>query len=300
MNGPLQLLKDYVAPRARTVLTRTELPRLDIFRVAEPTKLFPEIYQPMVSLILQGEKQLLIGDQVLRYAAGHTFIASVDLPATGEIVRASASVPYLAVRLIFDLGVVADLVRDVPDMPGPAGTPSFCVGPASDDLIDAWLRLMRLLERSDEIPVMAPLLEREILFRLLRGPQGAVLRQAAGIDGQFLKIKKILVWLGMNYASPVRVEELARAAGMSASAFHRAFKASTGFSPLQYQKHLRLYDARRTLFAQPGDVAAVAAAVGYESLSQFTREYARMFGAPPARDIKELRANAHREFAAIA
>ncbi len=301
MSDMVQTLKNYVAPRAKAILTRAQIPRLDILRVSEPTKLFPEIYQPLVSLILQGAKRLLIGHQVLDYAAGDTFIASVDLPASAEVITASAAVPYLALRLTFDLAMVADLVRGDACAPAPMpDTRSFCVSPASDALMDAWLRLLRLQEEPDAIPVMAPLLEREILFRLLRGPQGAVLRQAASIDGGFARIRQALIWMRAHYTLPFRVEDLAQRAHMSASAFHRAFKASTGLSPLQYQKHLRLYDARRRLFAKPGDVASVAFAVGYESLSQFTREYARMFGAPPARDIKDLRATTAPEFAAVA
>lgn len=289
-----------MAPRAKSVLTRTALPRFDILRVTAPTKLFPEVYRPLVSLILQGEKRLLIGNQLLNYTAGHSFIASVDLPALGEVIEASTAAPYLAVRLTFDPAIVAELVRDVPETTTSPDALSFGVGPASDALIEAWLRLLRLLEEPDEIAVLAPLLEREILFRLLRSPQGNVLRQIASIDGRFAQIRNALVWVRANYASVFRVDDLAQIANMSPSAFHRGFKASTGLSPLQYQKHLRLYDARRMLFANPGDVAAVAFAVGYESVSQFTREYTRMFGVPPARDIRELRANTAPEFAAVA
>jgi AraC-like DNA-binding protein len=282
------------------VLTHTEMPRVEIYRVAQPQELFPEIYQPFVSLILQGAKRLMVGNQVLDYAAGDIFIASVDLPAIGEITEASPAVPYLAIVLRFDLAVIADVLRDVPGPMNMSDTQSFCVGRAGDYLIDAWLRMVRLMDQPDDIAVMAPLLEREILFRLLRGPQGAVLRQVAGGEGRFSQIRKALSWVRTNYAMPFHVEDLADMANMSSSAFHRGFKASTGLSPLQYQKHLRLYEARRMLFAKPGDVAAVAFAVGYESLSQFTREYARMFGAPPARDIRDLRANNSRDIATAA
>ncbi|MFN7025675.1 MAG: AraC family transcriptional regulator [Pseudorhizobium sp.] len=284
--------------RAEAVLTPTGIPRVDMFRVTEPTQLFPEIYQPFVSFILQGEKRLLIGNKGLSYAAGDAFIASVDLPATGEIVEASITAPYLAVRLTFDLAVIADLLRDVPEPMNLPETQSFCIAPVHDDLIDAWLRMLRLMDQPDDIAVMAPLLEREILFRLLRGRQGAILRQAASINGRFSQIRKALIWIRTNHSVPVRIEDLAHIADMSVSAFHRSFKASTGLSPLQYQKHLRLYEARRILFAKPGDVASVAFGVGYESLSQFTREYARMFGAPPARDIRNLQSNSSRKFAA--
>jgi AraC-like DNA-binding protein len=297
MNESLQTLIDLVARRAESLVTRTEIPRLDILKVPQPTELFPEIYRPLVSLILQGEKRLMIGNQVLSYTAGHTFIASVELPVIGEIVKASATVPYLAVSLTFDFAEVADLLRDVPDPMEVPDTRSFCVNHASDNLVDAWRRMLRLIERPDEIAVMAPLLEREILYRLLRGPEGAVLRQVASADGRFSRIRNALIWMRANYTAPMRVENLAHVANMSPSAFHRGFKASTGLSPLQYQKHLKLYEARRMLFARPGDVASVAFAVGYESLSQFTREYARMFGMPPARDVRSLRARSHRDSA---
>ncbi|RYE66819.1 MAG: AraC family transcriptional regulator [Rhizobiaceae bacterium] len=290
MSAAIGMLREFVEERAAGVLTTTGIPRVDILKVTEPTELFPEIYQPLVSLILQGEKRLLIGSQVMNYTAGQTFIASVALPVIGEIVHASARGPYLAVRLIFDRAMIADLLLDDPGPAVSADTPSFCVSHASDRLIDAWFRMLGLMEQPDEIAVMAPLLEREILFRLLRGPQGAVLRQVASIDDRFAQIRNALVRLRKDYATTFHVDELASASNMSPSAFQRRFKTSTGLSPIQYQKRIRLYEARGMLFARPGDVAAVALAVGYESLSQFTREYARMFGSPPARDIRNLRA----------
>lgn len=282
-------LKSYAEQRAEDVLTRTGIPRVDILRVTAPTELFPEIYQPLVSLILQGEKRLLIGNQVLTYTAGHTFIASVEMPVVGEVVQASMRGPYLAVSLTFDRSVVADLLSVEPSPAKVHDTRSFGINEAGDRLIDAWLRMLRLMDYPDEIAVMSPLLEREILFRLLCGPQGAVLRQVAGIGDRFAQIRNALSWIRRDYATAFQVQDLACAANMSPSAFQRRFKVSTGLTPIQYQKQIRLYEARRMLFAKPGDVAAVALAVGYESLSQFTREYGRMFGQPPARDIRKLR-----------
>ncbi len=291
MSDTLETVKSFVEDRANGVLTRTGIPRVEILKVTEPTELFPEIYQPLVSLILQGEKRLLVGNEVLSYAAGQTFIASVELPVIGEVVKASERGPYLAIRLTLDRAVVADLVSVEPGPSNLPDTRSFSVHPAGDLLLDAWLRLLRLMDHPDEIAVMAPLLEREILFRLLRGPQGAVLRQVAGIDDRFSQIRNAVIGMRRDFATAFQVEDLARTANMSTSAFQRRFKASTGLSPIQYQKQIRLYEARRLLFARPGDVAAVSLSVGYESLSQFTREYARMFGRPPARDIRELRAS---------
>lgn len=289
MSTTIQHLKSSAEKYAEGVLTRTLVPRLDILRVTEPTKLFPEIYRPLISLILQGKKQLLIGSEVVEYGVGQTFISSVELPVIGEVLKASPADPYLALRLTFDRSPIADLLRDTDSIIKPTETPCFAIDKAGNRLLDAWVRLLDLTEHPDEIPVMAPLLEREILFRLLHGSQGAVLRQVACMDSRFAPIREALIWIRKNFATAFRVEELAAGVNMSPSAFHRRFKATTAMSPLQYQKQIKMYEARRMLFLKPGDVAAVALAVGYESLSQFTREYSRMFGSPPARDIRGLR-----------
>ncbi|MBP1880439.1 AraC family transcriptional regulator [Agrobacterium rubi] len=284
-------LKDFALDRSTGILTRTAIPRVDIFNVPEPTELFPEIYQPLVSLILQGRKRLSIGNEVLEYGPGDTFIASVALPVVGEVAQASPSEPYLALSLTFDSAAVADLLKHADAQPEMGDTRTFNVYQASEDLLDTWTRLLHLADRPHEVSVMAPMLEREILFRLLLGPQGAILRQVASVDSRFSRIRTAQIWIRENYGAPFRVDDLARIAGMSVSAFHRAFKASIGLSPLKYQKHIRLYESRRMLFASPGNVGAVALAVGYQSLSQFTREYTRMFGTPPARDVKSFRQN---------
>lgn len=291
MSQIIDHLKDTVLKRSTGTLTRTGVPRVDILNVPEPTELFPEIYQPLVSLILQGRKRLSIGSEVLEYGPGDTFIASVELPVVGEVAQASPSAPYLALSLTFDSTVVADLLKDVGGQSDMNDARTFSVHQASEDLLDTWTRLLQLADRPHEIGVMAPMLEREILFRLLLGPQGAILRQVASIDSRFSRIRAAVAWIRGNYAAPFRADELARIAGMSVSAFHRAFKANVGFSPLEYQKHIRLYEGRRMLFASPGNVGAVALNVGYQSLSQFTREYTRMFGVPPARDVRNFRHN---------
>ena len=272
-------------------LTATAIPRVDLYRVSQPMPLPPEIYSPFVSLILQGEKRLQMGERSLRYSAGEMFTASFDLPATGEITEASEISPYLAVRLTLDFTAISELLHQMPMTDTPKTKSGMSVNRVDEALADAWLRMVRLIAKPGEIKVMAPLVEREILYRLLLSPQGGVLRQAAEMNGHFAKIRKALVWLRTHYATAFRMEDLAAIAGMSLSAFHRGFRASTGLSPLQYQKHLRLYEARKTLMLRPGNVAAVAADVGYESLTQFTREYARLFGEPPARSIRKLRLN---------
>lgn len=272
-------------------LTATAIPRVDLYRVSQPMPLPPEIYSPFVSLILQGEKRLQMGERSLRYSAGEMFTASFDLPATGEITEASETSPYLAVRLTLDFTAISELLHQMPMTDTPKTKSGMSVNRVDEALADAWLRMVRLIAKPGEIKVMAPLVEREILYRLLLSPQGGLLRQAAEVNGYFAKIRKALVWLRTHYAAALRIEDLAAIAGMSLSAFHRGFRASTGLSPLQYQKHLRLYEARKTLMLRPGNVAAVAADVGYESLTQFTREYARLFGEPPARSIRKLRLN---------
>ncbi|WP_312544629.1 AraC family transcriptional regulator [Pantoea eucalypti] len=272
-------------------LTATAIPRVDLYRVSQPMPLPPEIYSPFVSLILQGEKRLQMGKRSLRYSAGEMFTASFDLPATGEITEASEISPYLAVRLTLDFTAISELLHQMPMIDAPKTKNGMSVNRVDEALADAWLRMVRLIAKPGEIRVMAPLVEREILYRLLLSPQGGLLRQAAEVNGYFAKIRKALVWLRTHYAAALRIEDMAAIAGMSLSAFHRGFRASTGLSPLQYQKHLRLYEARKTLMLRPGNVAAVAADVGYESLTQFTREYARLFGEPPARSIRKLRLN---------
>jgi len=285
----LEALRDEVLACAADDLTATTIPRVDLYRVSQPMALPPEIYPPFVSLILQGEKRLQVGAQSIRYSAGEMFTASFDLPATGDITEASEASPYLAVRLTLDFAAISDLLHQMPVTALHATNKGISVNRVDDALADVWLRMVRLLTKPEEIAVMAPLVEREMLYRLLLGPQGGVLRQAAELNGHFAKIRKALVWLRAHYATAFRIETLAAMAGMSLSAFHRGFRASTGLSPLQYQKHLRLYEARKALVLRPGNVAAVAADVGYESLTQFTREYARLFGEPPARSIRKLR-----------
>lgn len=292
MNNPLETLKSLVEKRSKSVLTQTHIPRLDILRVSQPTELFPEIYQPLISLILQGSKKMVIGDQVVDYRAGQSFITSVEVPVIAEVVESSQTSPYLALRLSLNRALVTEILCEIESPLSLSETRGFCIDHVSDELADAWYRLVRLNDHPDDIDLIAPLIEREILYRMLRGPQGAVLRQIAGIDDRFFQVKHAITWIRKHYATAFRVEELAATANMSASAFHRRFKATVGLSPLQYQKQIRLYEARSLLFTEFGSVATVAFMVGYESLSQFSREYSRLFGAPPARDIRTLRQTA--------
>lgn len=265
------------------------MPRIMLYRVTRPLDLAPEVYPPFISLILQGEKQLQIGTQSVHYRAGELFIAATDMPATGRVTVAEADAPYLAVRLTLDFALLSDLICTMPATADAPLSKGMAVLAADDMLLAAWLRLLRLRDHPADIAVLAPLAERELLYRLLCGPQGQLLRQAADVSSHFSAVQRPISWLKSHYAQPVRMAALAGMANMSLSVFHRRFKAVTGLTPLQYQKHLRLYAARSQLLLMRGKVAAVAASVGYESLTQFTREYARLFGDPPARDSRRHR-----------
>jgi AraC-like DNA-binding protein len=269
--------------------TQTIIPRVVINFGWETTRPLPGLYEPMHCLILQGAKEVTIGEHSLRYDPASYFIASLDLPASGRIAQASPEQPYIGLSLALDREGLAALLPDVaakPEVP----LAGFAVSPVTQPLLDPWLRLLRLLDAPQDIPVLAPLLEREILYRLLQGPQGGVLRQIARLDSRLSRVRRAISWIRTHYDQPLRINALAGVAGMSVASFHRHFKTATGMSPLQYQKSLRLQQARRLLIANQ-DATQAGYAVGYESASQFSREYARLFGAPPARDAARLRSD---------
>ncbi len=283
----LELLRALAARHAGGRHQETAIPRVAIHRGCAPTEISAALFEPKLCLVLQGAKQIMIGDQVLRYDPANYFIATVELPVTGRIIEASAAQPYLGLTLTLDWQSLAALIPDVPASRETMGA-GFAVSPVIAQFLDAWLRLLRLIEAPQDIAVLAPLCEREILYRLLQGPQGYVLRQIVTTDSRLSQIRKAIGWIRENYNAPLQIDSLARLAGMSAASFHRHFKAATTMSPLQYQKTLRLQQARQLMIANP-DATRAAYAVGYESASQFSREYARMFGAPPARDALRLR-----------
>jgi AraC-like DNA-binding protein len=265
----------------------TPLPRMALHAGPMVTRPTPSVYEPAVCLVLQGAKQAIIGNRLVRYDSASYFISTVDLPARGWVVEATPARPYMAVSLKLDRDCLAALMLDMPDAPD-GETTGFAVSPVTPDLLDAWLRLLMLLDTPEHRPVLAPMHEREILYRLLCGPQGGVLRQIARADSRLSQIRRAIAWLRSHFEQAIRIEHLADLAGMSPSSFHRHFKTATAMSPLQYQKMLRLQEARRLLLAN-GDAARAAHRVGYESASQFSREYARMFGTPPSRDAERLR-----------
>lgn len=283
---------------ARTLIHRhcpvgrhpTVLPRVTLIHATEPTAAIPTVYEPVFCIIVQGRKRVILGNRLLEYGPGRFLIASLDLPVTGEICEATAACPYLTVTLRLDRTMLAAMLLDMPQAPDTAARPpGMAVSALPPELLDSVVRLLRLLDTPRDIPVLAPLLEREILYRLLNSEQGAMLRQIATADSRLGQISRAIGWIKQNYAEPFEIRAVADVANMSPSSLHRHFKAVTAMSPLQFQKQIRLQEARRRLLARRSDAAAVGFSVGYESASQFNREYARLFGAPPGRDAARLR-----------
>jgi AraC-like DNA-binding protein len=287
MSDALRELIDIASRHAHGRRTRTAIPHFSIGRSEATTAPVAGVWGSGILFVLQGAKTVVIGDRTLRYDPASYFVYTVDTPTISQLVEASATRPYLAIGFTLDLqALTALLIEHEPAL----GGDSFSTSPVNDDLLDALRRVLRLLDRPAEIPVLAAALERELLFRLLQGPQGAKLRQLARVDGHLSRIGQAIAWIRTHCHQPIRVSDLAQIANMSDAAFYRHFKAATAMSPIQYQKQIRLLEARHLLLAQPGNVASVAFAVGYESASQFSREYARQFGAPPARDAARLSA----------
>lgn len=289
MNGLLIELRDLALRHATGRRTETAIPRLVIMKGTVTTGPMPGLYEPMLCLVLQGRKSVVIGDQLLDYDQASYFLASIEVPATGRIVEASPDRPYLALHFVLDAAKITELLMEMAPAGSERPVTGFAVSPVTPELADAWLRLLRLIENPEDIPVLAPMLEREILYRLLQGPQSDVLRQFARADGRLWQIQKAIDFIRSHYAEQIKVETLAEIASMSASVFHRHFKSVTAMSPVQYQKRIRLHEARRRLLSDPADTARVAFSVGYESATQFSREYSRLFGIPPARDAGRLR-----------
>lgn len=275
-----------LAARAENRRTDTGIARVAMVQGEIPEHLLASVYAPMVNLILTGSKTMTVGERTFHYDPATYFVMSVDLPAIGSVHPAPTGEPYLAVSLTLDPGIVAALIRDLPVRVCSALSGSgFSVAPVGDELLDAWIRMLRLIDRPDEIAVLAPAYEREILFRVLQGPLGWMLRDIASPDTALSRIAIAIDWIRSNFAQQVRVEALAGMAALSVSAFHRHFKAVTALSPLQYQKRIRLLHARSQLIAGKGSATSIAFSVGYESPNQFSREYARLFGLPPSKDV---------------
>ncbi|MET0969404.1 MAG: AraC family transcriptional regulator [Tardiphaga sp.] len=275
-----------LAAHAQNRRTETGIPRVAMVQGQIPEHQLAAVYDPMVNLILQGSKSMTIGDRTLRYDPASYFVMSIDLPAVGAIHAATTGEPYLAVSLTIDPKVVAPMLADAPPPdPSAEARHGFSVASVTPVMLDAWVRMLRLMESPADIPVLAPAYEREILYRVLQGPHGWMLRDIAVPDTALSRVRLAIQWIRNNFRDQLRVDSLAEMAAMSTSAFHRHFKAATAMSPLQFQKQIRLLQARMLLIAGAPTASSVAFDVGYESASQFSREYARFFGLPPASDV---------------
>jgi len=269
----------------------TAIPGLILARRNEPSEPISILYEPRVCIIAQGAKRVQLGDDAYVYDAHHFLLTSVDLPTFVQVTKASPEKPYLGLVLDIDQREISQLMVDS-NLPPPRPQQSsrgMATGEVTVPLLAAIQRLVDLLDEPKHIPILAPIIKREIFYRLLVSDQGARLRQMASTGSQSQQIARAIHWLKDNFTKPLRIEALAAQVNMSTSTFHHHFREVTAMSPLQYQKWLRLNEARRLMLAENKDATTTAFEVGYESPSQFSREYGRMFGAPPLRDITNLR-----------
>lgn len=281
----------------RTTVGQTDwqspIPSLMFFRREQPRPPVICLVEPSIILVVQGEKQMLVGGEAFPYDIHRFLITSLDLPANSEVMAASLEKPCLGLALKLDLRVIAELVaqggQPLPVERSTDRGTGIGLGTVTPVLLGSFKRLLDLLDEPESIPVLAPLIIREIHYRLLRSEQAARLWQIASVGSQGHRIAKAIDWLKLNYARTLRVEDLAAHVQMSTSSLHQHFRQLTAMSPLQYQKWLRLSEARRLMLNKNLDAASAAFGVGYESPSQFSREYTRLFGAPPRRDIEGLR-----------
>lgn len=270
----------------------TAIERVTLVRSSTVTMPMPNVYRPQLCLVAQGRKEVTLGDRVFRYTPGRYGVVTHDLPATGHVVEATPDKPYLCLYLDFDPVMLGNLALRVPPPPEALAPPiGKTVSDAGASLLDAVLRLLRLLDDPAALPVLGPLAEQEILYHLLAGPDGARMRHITASQGRVAQVGRAIAWIGKNFREPFSIERLATDIGMSPSSLHAHFRAVTAMTPLQFQKQLRLQDARSLMLVQNIDVTTAALRVGYESPTQFSREYRRHFGEPPARDIARLRAS---------
>jgi AraC-like DNA-binding protein len=292
----MEILNEIAAVIARHVskdgFQATPIERLTLVRSSTVTMPMPNVYRPQLCLVAQGRKEVTLGDHVFRYAPGRYGVVTYELPAIGHVVEATPDMPYLCLYLDFDPVMLGDLALRVPPPPGAPSPPiGKTVSDAGAGLLDAALRLLRLLDDPAALPVLGPLAEQEILYHLLAGPDGARMRHITSSQGRVAQVGRAIAWIGKNFRERFSIERLAAEVGMSPSSLHEHFRAVTAMTPLQFQKQLRLQDARSLMLVDDIDVTTAAFRVGYESPTQFSREYRRHFGEPPARDIARLRAS---------
>jgi AraC-like DNA-binding protein len=271
--------------------TPTEIAGLRLYRRSVPTACVSAAYEPSLVVFLQGQKRIVVGKTTYLCDGENFLLTSVDLPVVSQVVVATKNAPLLGLVLKLEMASVREILsqQEFHLRGESADARAMAVGVSSLELLEACLRLVNLLDTPQDIPFLSSLIQREIVFRLLRSPQGKHLRAIATLGEQSHRTAKAVEWLRMNYAKPLRVEELATMARMGVSTLHHQFRSLTAMSPLQYQKQLRLHVARERMLHAGLDAASAAFEVGYESASQFNREYSRFFGQPPMRDVKALR-----------
>ncbi|RZM35345.1 MAG: AraC family transcriptional regulator [Sphingomonas sp.] len=274
-----------------TGICTTAMPHVSLIRADQPSTPTPAVYEASLCLIAQGSKRVSIGAHSVVYDAAHYLLVSVDLPLVGHVIDASPDRPYLCCKIDIDTAELADLIVAEGGAVSRTDLPVLGVYPSDPDLIDAACRLVGLIDRPETIAPLAPLIEREILYRLLNGPHGPMLRHVATAGSHLNQVSRAIAAIRRRFDAPIRIDEVAAEAGMSPSSLHAHFKAITRLTPLGYQKQLRLQEARRLMLAGGATAGSAGFAVGYESPSQFTREYRRLFGAPPRRDIERLQAS---------
>jgi len=271
-------------------IARTPIPGLTAIRATAPSGLDYAISRPLVCLVLQGIKHVTMANRDFTFSAGDSLLITADVPTVSRITRASIAAPYFALALDLDPAVITDLAVEMKGVPAADGGPVHHK-PTDAEVTDAALRLMRLIERPASVPVLRAQLVREMHYWLLVGRHGAAIRRLGWPDGHVQRVARAVAILRAEFARPLRVERLAAVAGMSPSSFYQHFRAATSLSPLQLQKQLRLIEARRLMLSEGVSASSAAFTVGYESVSQFTREYGRMFGLPPVREIKAAKGN---------
>jgi len=289
MTSLLNAVSRYAAISADAAgIARTPIPGLSAVRATAPSELVYAISRPLVCLIVQGNKQVTMGARGFAFSAGDSLIITADVPTVSQITRASRAAPYLSLVLELDSALIAELITQMDDTMAADGF-AVRIEPTDAEVTEAALRLMRLLDRPAALPVLQAQLLREMHYWLLAGRHGAAIRRLGGPDSHAQRIARAVALLRAEFAQTLPAERLAAVAGMSLSSFHQHFRRHTSLSPLQFHKQLRLIEARRLMLAEGMSASSAAFAVGYESVPQFTREYGRLFGRPPVRDIKAAR-----------
>ena len=298
----MQTIQDLAAAMGRHASTDgrhpTALPGLALLRSSAPSMPIHTIYRPTLCVVAQGRKRVMLGQTAFVYDPAMFLVCAVDLPVIGAVIEASAEAPYLCLALDLDLVALGELALGHPVPQPNEASVGLALSPATPGLIDAATRLVQLLDAPSDASVLAPLVEREILWRLMTGEQGGMIRRIASAESRLAQVGRAIGWLKDHFADRFAIEDVAGISGMSASAFYEHFKAATAMTPLQYRNQLRLQEARRLMVVESLDAAAAGFQVGYDSPSQFSRDYTKLFGAPPARDAALLRGSA--EFALVA